>query len=419
MSAEEEKIRVLIVDDIPETRENLKKMCFFEPDIEVVGTAASGEEGIELSREFRPHVILMDINMPGLDGITASEAITREVPFAQVVMMSVQSEADYLRRSMLAGARDFLTKPFTMDDLLSTIRRVYVMSVQAQAAMPATQAVVPHAVSGPPEKLGKLICVYSPKGGVGCTALAVNTAVAMCQADPSAKVAVVDCSLQFGDVGISLDIRVGSSIVELAESSGEADLEAIESAMVLDDRTGLSVLQAPPKPEMAELVTAEHVRSILERMKRMFDYVVVDTGSRLQDMELSIFDLADRVVLVITPDLPSIKDVRLLFEIFDALEYPSEKVSMVLNKSDPNSGLNAKMIENHLKHEVFAEIPLAPRLALQSANQGVPYMILPSVDRRSPLIVRTGMFAQQLLRSFKELEEEDRPDERPLGRLFR
>ena len=130
----QQKIRLLIVDDIPETRENLKKMLYFESDMEIVGTASSGEEAIELSKQVKPHIVLMDINMPGLDGIAASEEITREVPFAQIVMMSVQSEADYLRRSMLAGARDFLTKPFTMDELISTVRRVYEMHGKQAAA---------------------------------------------------------------------------------------------------------------------------------------------------------------------------------------------------------------------------------------------------------------------------------------------
>jgi len=87
-----EKIRVLIVDDIAETRDNLRKLIQFEPDIEVVGQAGTGEEGVELTKEKRPHVVLMDINMPGLDGISASEIITRETPTSQVIMMSVQGE---------------------------------------------------------------------------------------------------------------------------------------------------------------------------------------------------------------------------------------------------------------------------------------------------------------------------------------
>src|SRR5271165_4821488 len=97
-------IRVIIVDDIPETRENLKKLLAFETDIEVVGTASTGREGLEMSKELKPDIILMDINMPDMDGISATELIGKEVPDAQVVMMSVQSEADYLRRAMLAGA---------------------------------------------------------------------------------------------------------------------------------------------------------------------------------------------------------------------------------------------------------------------------------------------------------------------------
>src|SRR5690348_17319704 len=118
-------IKVLIVDDIPETRENLKKLLAFETDIEVVGTASTGREGLELAQDIVPDVILMDINMPDMDGIAATERISKSVPQASVVMMSVQSEADYLRRAMLVGARDFLTKPISGEELYATIRSVY------------------------------------------------------------------------------------------------------------------------------------------------------------------------------------------------------------------------------------------------------------------------------------------------------
>jgi pilus assembly protein CpaE len=137
VSPQGEKIRVLITDDIAETRENLRKLLSFDPDIEVVGAASSGQEGIALAKEFRPDVILMDINMPGMDGIAATEAILKEVPTAQVVMLSVQGETDYLRSAMLAGARDFLTKPPSGDELMSTIRRVYEMGKTRAPMMPA------------------------------------------------------------------------------------------------------------------------------------------------------------------------------------------------------------------------------------------------------------------------------------------
>jgi pilus assembly protein CpaE len=421
MTAGEEKIRVLIVDDIPETRENLKKMLYFESDMEIVGTASSGDEAIELSKQTRPHVVLMDINMPGVDGISASEAITRAVPYAQIVMMSVQSEADYLRRSMLAGARDFLTKPFTMDELISTVRRVYEVHAKPAAGMPAMQVAVPQVSAHRPEQLGRVVLVYSPKGGVGCTTLAVNLATMMCQLEPEARVALVDASLQFGDVGVLLNLRATRSVIDLADNVDHLDNELLESALLTDDRSGLKVLLAPPKPEMAELVTLETMRQVIALMKRSFDYLVIDMGKRLQDLELSLFDLADRVVLVIVPDLPAIKDARYFFELMEALEHAENKTLLVLNKADSNVGITTHAIENHLRHEIFAEVPRENRIVLHSVNHGIPYLLIPNLDRRHPLVQQTRAFTERLLEIFAvQAEEGDEPPaERPLRRLFR
>src|SRR5215217_455650 len=120
-----DRIKVLIVDDIPETRDHLSKLLGFESDVEVVGAAAGGPEAIEMATALKPDVVLMDINMPGMDGITATEKLAADVPTAAVIMMSVQGEADYLRRSMLAGAREFLVKPFSSDELTASIRQVW------------------------------------------------------------------------------------------------------------------------------------------------------------------------------------------------------------------------------------------------------------------------------------------------------
>jgi len=412
MSVGQETIRILIVDDIAETRESLKKMLYFEPDMEGVGTARNGQEAIELAGKHKPHVVLMDINMPGLDGISASRKITDQVPYAQIVMMSVQSETDYMRRSMAAGARDFLTKPFTMDEMISTVRRVYDMSAHLRAAAPVQRAGQPTADAPLPGTIGKLIAVYSPKGGVGCTTLAINVATAMTQIDKSLNIAVVDCKVQFGDVKIALDIRADRSILDLVDNIDELDLDLIESAMVRDDRSGLRALLAPSKPEQADLVEATHVAIILERLKGIFDYVIVDMGSTLRELELTVFDQADRIMLVATPDLPSITGIRNFFELLEVLSYPRELILLVLNKSDSNAALNARMIENHLKHQVFVEIPSEDRVVQHSVNHGIPYIIAPNVDRRLALLQKTGLLAQQLIQVF-EPETNSRRDAQP------
>lgn len=118
-------IKVLIVDDVTETRANLKRLLQLEPDIKVIGEAANGKEAIRQAEDLRPDVVLMDINMPVMNGLRASEAITLAYPAISIIILSVQGEPEYLERARLAGARDFLTKPFTIDELVKAIRQAY------------------------------------------------------------------------------------------------------------------------------------------------------------------------------------------------------------------------------------------------------------------------------------------------------
>lgn len=423
--SDEEKIRVLIVDDIPETRENLRKLLYFENDIEVVAAASSGEEGIEFSKEYRPDIVLMDINMPGRDGISASEAIAREAPATQVIMMSVQSEADYLRRSMLAGARDFLTKPFTGDELVSTIRRVYDMGESRRRAMPAVQPAAvgsAAAAAAPLQAAGKLIAVFAPKGGVGCTTLAVNLAISIHRAVRGKEsVLLVDASLQFGDIAVMLDLRPTHSIADVATQIEEMDNSMIET-VITPHSTGIKVLLSPPRPEMADMVSADHLERIMAQLKRQYDYIIVDTWTSLHDTVLTILDAADLIVLPTTPDISSLRNVRLFFEVTEQLGYPSEKMVLVLNKSDRRSGIRANDIQESLKHTVIAEVPLDDAAALMSVNRGVPFVVSDPARPISQAIIR---LAQNLLETWAAAEAAavespvDDTDRRRLGRFFR
>ena len=135
----EPRIRLVIVDDNVDARDQMSKLVMFERDIEVVGTAGSGTEALEVARKLQPDVMLMDINMPDMDGIKATELITSELPNTSVIMMSVQGEQDYLRQSMLAGARQFLVKPFSTDELVESIRQVFRLDANKRRSFQITQ----------------------------------------------------------------------------------------------------------------------------------------------------------------------------------------------------------------------------------------------------------------------------------------
>jgi pilus assembly protein CpaE len=117
------KIKVLIVDDHHETRENLYHMLQLTGDIEPIAHASSGVQALDMARLHKPDVVLMDVNMPGVDGVAASQAILQQSPNTKIVMMSAQPKTDYQWGAMLVGASDFLTKPFSARELTESVRK--------------------------------------------------------------------------------------------------------------------------------------------------------------------------------------------------------------------------------------------------------------------------------------------------------
>jgi len=365
-----DKIRVLIVDDIPETRDHLTKLLGFESDIEVVATASSGAEALELAGRHQPDVVLMDINMPDMDGITTTEKLSTHVPTTSVVMMSVQGEADYLRRSMLAGAREFLVKPFSSDELTGSIRQVY-----SREREKASRIVAAAPAPRPEEEVdGQVIAVFSPKGGVGRTTMAVNLAVAAAQ-DLGKKVCLVDGSFQFGDVGVLLNLNPkNKSIADLVPELEQGEPESLDT-FVINHSSGIRVLLAPPSPEMAELITTAGIKRVLDALRRMHDIVIVDCSSYFNDLTLAILDTADVILTMLTLEITSIKNMRLFLEVADQLGYEDGKVRLVLNRADSTLGIRVSDVEQSIGRKVDHTIVSDGRSVVYALNRGIPFFV--------------------------------------------
>jgi pilus assembly protein CpaE len=371
-----EKFRVLIVDDIAETRENIRKLLQFEADIEVVSVARTGKEAIQLTQETSPEVVLMDINMPDMDGIAATEIIRQKMPFVQVVILSVQWDQNYMRKAMLVGARDFLTKPPMPDELVAAIRRAGKVareerSKTAQGYVAAPSGANYNAMTGMTRQ-GKIIMFYSPKGGTGCTTLAVNVAVALCNEET--RVIIVDANLQFGDVALFLNEQGKNTIIDLAPRADELDPGIVEEVVIKHAVTGLHILASPSRPEHGEKVSPDQFSQLLRYLRQLYPYVVVDTSTYVNDVTLSVLDVADAVVLVTVQDIPSIKNDRIFLDLLLTLGISVEKVVLVMNKYDKRIAILPEKIGENLKQEVAAVIPLDERTVIPSVNRGVPFM---------------------------------------------
>lgn len=387
-----ENVRVLIVDDVAETRENVKKLLQFEADVDVVGTARSGKEGIQLSHELNPDVVLMDINMPDIDGITATESIRQRSPHVQVIILSVQGDQNYMRRAMLAGARDFLTKPPSGDELISAIRRAGEMArferaKSAQSYNPTVGSVAP--IAGANVNLlsnGKIVMVYSPKGGTGCTTVAVNLALALHNEDT--RVVLVDGNLQFGDVAVFINEQGKNTILELAPRVDELEPDVVSDLLIKHESSGVHVLAAPQRPELAEKVSAEQFVKILQYLRKMYAYVVVDTSPILTDITLSIVDVSDVIVMLTTQEIPAIKNARLFLDLLHTMGVDREHIVFAMNRYDKRIAITPDRVGDNLKQEISVVIPMDEKIVIPSVNRGVPFML----DNKSQPVAR-GIFA--------------------------
>jgi pilus assembly protein CpaE len=381
----------------------MAKLLQFEGDVEVIGAARTGREAIELTAELEPDVVLMDINMPDMDGIAATEAIRQKFIWVQIVILSVQGDPNYMRRAMLAGARDFLTKPPTIDDLISAIRRAGQMAHEEKAKV---QAKLPGSgpLGGPMRGggSGKIIVVYSPKGGTGCTTLAANLAVAIHSEE--APVLLVDANLQFGDVAIFFNEQGKNHLGDLTPRVDELDPEVVEEVLITHEISGVKILAAPPRPEMAEDVGGQQLAKLLGFVRHMYPYVIVDTSSTLDDTTLSVLDVADLVVLITTQDIPSIVNVRHFIDLCKALGIHREQILFVMNRYDKRINIPPEKVTENLRMDIKGVVPLDSRTVIPAVNRGVPFMTEPRV-KTQPAGRAVAAFAEVLKEKAAEMSE--------------
>ena len=403
----QEKIRVLIVDDITETRENIRRMLQFDTSIEVVGMARTGREAIQLSQQAKPDVIVMDINMPDMDGITATQEIKKKAPYIQVIILSVQSDPSYMRKAMLAGARDFLTKPPMIDELSDAVRRAGILAQEERIKNAQTFTSMPtdgsKPVTGPGgAPMGKIIVVYSPKGGTGRTTIAINLAIALNSED--SKVALVDGNLQYGDVAVFLNEQGKNTVLDLAPRVEDLDPDVVREVMVTHRASGVNILAAPPRPEMADKVTGEQFSKLLTYLRRIYAYIIVDTASHLTEAVQAALDVADLTVLITTQDIPSIKNANLFLSLADASGIRRDHILFVMNRFDKRIAITPERVGESLRQEIVVVIPFDDKTVSFSVNRGIPFML--DNNKNQPVGKSISQLADLVRERITKLEQE-------------
>jgi pilus assembly protein CpaE len=352
--------KILVVDDDPNVQ-RLLQYTLKQEGYEVV-LASDGTEGFRLWGAENPSLILLDVMLPKLDGyqvatkIRAEEGTATHVP---IIMLTAEREVEQKVRGLRAGADDYLIKPFHPAELLARIKSLLARFAPSDAL-----------VGRPP--LGRIFAFYGAKGGVGTTTIAINAAIAL-HRELGRKVCLVDGNFQFGDHRVFLDLGLDrKSIVDIV-TAPNIDADLVRQVMVKHD-SGVDLLLAPPSPETAELVTPEHVPQILEQLRTLYDYIVVDIDQRLDELNLRVLDAADTAFVVMTADLSCLKNVRLVLETIGHLGYEQSKIQLVLNRSNAFTGINVKNAEGALRRPIDHQIVNEYRGAISALNSGAPFM---------------------------------------------
>ena len=366
-------VRILVVDADPTVQRALGN-ALAQAGYTVI-PSAEGPEALRIARTEKPALILIAAGLPGIDGFTVASRLRQEEgpsTHTPVLLLLSENESENRGKGLRSGADDYLIKPFHPAELLARMRSL-LSRYAPEAVLPRGG---PGGAAGPTPARhrdpAKVIVFYGAKGGVGTTTIAINTAIAL-HKEMGKRVLLVDANLQFGDHRVFLDLGLDrKSIVDLAQAQ-TLDIDYIRNILVKHE-SGIDLLLAPPSPEMAELVTSDHIPEVLGLLPNEFDYIVLDVDKRLDEVNLRIMDVVHSIFVVMTADLPCLKNVRLVLETIGHLGYSDDKVKLILNRSTAFTGINVKNAESALKRRIDYQIINEYRAAIGALNSGAPFM---------------------------------------------
>ena len=360
-----EAITVILAENEMAEREKIKSLLANEADIQVIGEARDGRECLDLVRRHRPTIALIKQDLPVVNGLAAAEQISTEVPDVGVILILTGSEGEEVWHKMLrAGIKEFVTRPITGDRLVEEVRKV--AQLQRPAKRDAAAALEPNA----PKR--RIITVTGPRGGCGKTVVATNLAVAMSRENE--RIALVDLNLWGGDIAMLLDMTPRRTLGDLLPGFGGIDYDVVDS-VIGKHSSGTAVLAAPLTGTFDGSTLSRYmVQSILEALREHYECTIIDTGYANLESTLAAMDYSDLILVILSMDLPRLRDGKLYLKNLIAANYPKEKIRVVINRATGSKEIGAGEVESILEFPVTAQLPNDEVLVGSSVNLGQPFV---------------------------------------------
>ncbi len=289
------------------------------------------------------------------DALAFSAALRLARPAVGVILARREFDVGLLTKALQSGVREVIPAG-DHDALTAACRRSFEVS-RRMLTPPVEDESTP----------GQIVTVFAAKGGCGKTTLAINLGVALAR---HGSVCVVDLDLAFGDVAISVQRDPIRTLVDALPMAGHLDVTGA-SSLLTGYQPGLDLVLAPVTPGDGEKIPPTVVGELLAVLRTMFEFVVVDTPAQFSEHVLTAMDVSGQLVLLTTPDVPALKNLRVTLDMLDLLSYPRQIRSVVVNRSDSKVGLSLERVERVVRCPISAYIPSSRAVPI-SINKGTP-----------------------------------------------
>jgi len=345
-------IRLLVAEDVPQVSQHVRNLLSVQSQVQLLEVLSDGSKVVEAAKQLRPDAVMIDLLLQGkMKGPQLIEKLRDSGLDIPVVVLTVPQHP--LTRDPNRGIDAVLTLPFSGFELVNTLSHA-LLDRQAR-------------VSG----ACRVVSLFSPKGGVGKTTIAFNLAVSLAQM--GVATALIDGSLQYGDLRALL--KVPSDVPSILDLPTDRVQESDIRDVMWRDPAGIDILLAPPRIEMAEMVTPRDIEKTISLLRRLYEAIVIDTPSSLSEATLALLDGSDVVLSVVTYDSTTIHNTIAVAEVFSSIGYSAEKQQYLVNRSDSSGGIGRDELIRALGRRLDYEVVSDGRLVVGANNEGMPFVV--------------------------------------------
>ncbi len=349
------KIDTVIIDPENNSREIILNYLAQIEDINVTQEFNDILTAMNFITESRPNLIIVDISQKTQMALDIIVKISNTLKNSKIIVLSYDMSPETVIKALRAGAREFLVKPLIENEFLQSVEKL--KDLILGNINDTTKC--------------KVITTFSNKGGIGKTAIATNLAVELANMTKE-RVALVDLNMQMGDVTTFLDLNPSFDTAYVINNLERIDEGFLLSTLEKYNNTSLYVLADPPDLEQAEVITSDNITTLINVLRNVFSYIIIDTTASFDGKTITALDNSDLVLLITIINLPSVRNCQRCFDLFKRLGYTKDKIKIIVNRYMENDEIKVEDVEEVLGHPVYFKIPNNYFTIINAINKGLP-----------------------------------------------